>query len=146
MHKKILEAATPEQIKEFVRDTLSMLKATDKDLYDKLEMDLYKEVYGCHFNDWLLECALDKMQNEDGTMGGHWTLEQTNSVAKQNGILFTNFNEYDWNYVMNMMYSDYYGVVSNEVSSYVKLAKKFLMDKDAPSGKAYHYYMAMKKY
>ena len=144
MHKKMIEDAKPEQIKEFLRDTLSMLKSTDHELYEQLEMSLYKELYGCHFNSWLLECALDKMQNQDGTEGGHWTLDQTTSVAKQYGITFTTFNEYDWNYVMNMMYSDYYGVVSNDVSSYAKLAKNFLMDKDAPKGKAFHYYMAMK--
>ena len=41
MHKKMLEDATPIQIKEFLRDTLSMLKSTDKDLYEQLEMSLY---------------------------------------------------------------------------------------------------------
>ena len=62
-----------------------------------------------------------------------------------NDIRFTNFNEYDWNYVMNMMYSDYYGAVPNDVNSYIRLAVKFLEDKDAKEGKAYCYYMAMKK-
>lgn len=55
-----------------------------------------------------------------------------------------NFNEYDWNYVMNMIYSDYYGAITNDTSAYGKLAKKFLMDKDAKHGKAFHYYLAMK--
>lgn len=145
MHKKMLEDASSEQIKEFLRDTLSMLKSTDKELYEQLENSLYKEIYGCHFNQWLLDCALEKMQNEDGTTGGHWTLDQTTSVAKQNGITFTNFNEYDWNYVMNMIYSDYYGSVPNDLNTYVKMSKKFIMDKDTYEGKAYHYYMAMKK-
>lgn len=144
MHKKMIEDATPEQIKEFLKDTLSMLKSTDHDLYEQLEYSLYKELYGCHFNKWSLECALKDMQNEDGTTGGHWSVEQTNSVAKQNDIHFTNFNEYDWNYVMNMIYSDYYGAISNDLMSYVKLAKKFIMDKDACEGKAYRYYNAMK--
>lgn len=144
MHKKMIEDASPEQIKEFLRDTMSMLKSTDHDLYEQLEMSLYKELYGCHFNKWLLDSALEKMQNQDGTMGGHWTVDQTNSVARSSGITFTNFNEYDFNYVMNMIYSDYYGVVSNDVNTYCKLAKAFLMDKDAPRGKAFLYYMGMK--
>ena len=76
---------------------------------------------------------------------GHWTLEETNSVARQHGIEFIHCNQYDWNYVMNMIYSDYYGSVSNETSVYVKLAKKFLQDKDAPEGKALKYYLAMKE-
>lgn len=92
----------------------------------------------------MLEKATSSMINEDGTNGAHWTLEQTNSVAKSNGIAFDKFNEYDWNYVMNMMYSDYYGAVPNEVNSYTKLAKKFLEDKDASKGKALQYYLAMR--
>lgn len=84
------------------------------------------------------------MINEDGTKGAHWTVEETTLVAKQSGITFDNFNEYDWNYVMNMIYSDYYGAIPNEVSSYVKLAKKFIMDKDADKGKALKYYISFK--
>ena len=45
---------------------------------------------------------------------------------------------------MNMIYSDYYGSVPNETTSYAKLARKFLEDKDAEEGKALRYYLAMK--
>lgn len=45
---------------------------------------------------------------------------------------------------MNMMYSDYYKAGGNNVNFYVELAKAFLMDKDAPEGKALRYYLAMK--
>ena len=145
MHKQLIKQASEEQLREFVDDIMGMIKETHEDLYESIEMYLYKELYGKHFSDWLLQKALDKMVNEDGTTGGHWSVEQTNIVAKQNGISFTKFNEYDWNYVMNMMYSDYYGAVSNDVSNYVKLALKFLEDKDAKEGKAFCYYIAMKK-
>ena len=144
MHKHLLKAATYEQLKEFVSGALSMIKETNHDLYEELEMHLYKEMYGCHFTDWLVEKATAGMINEDGTNGAHWTVEQTTSVAKQHGISFVHFNEYDWNYVMNMIYSDYYGAVSNDISSYVKVARKFLEDRDAKEGKAFHYYFTMK--
>lgn len=144
MHKHLLKDASEEQLREFMDDALTMIKETNKDLYDSLELYLYKEIHGCHFSDWLSDKALSKMYNEDGTTGGHWTVEQTTSVAKQNNIIFDKFNEYDWNYVMNMIYSDYYGAVPNETSSYVKLSKKFLEDKDAKQGKALAYYLAMK--
>lgn len=45
---------------------------------------------------------------------------------------------------MNMIYSDYFGSVPNDTSVYSKMAYKFLEDKDAPEGKALHYYLAMK--
>ena len=143
MHTKIIEDATLEQLKDFAHYSLGMVKRIDEDVYEDIEMYLYREVYGCHFNKWLLEKALKKMVNEDGTTGGHWTLEQTTSVARNNGISFVDFNEYDWNYAMNMVYSDYYGAVPNETNYYVKMAKKFLEDKDAKQGKALTYYLSM---
>lgn len=145
MHRKILEDATGEQLKYFMLDTFDELKKVDREMYEELEEDLYKEVYGCHFNKWLLEKATSQMKNEDGTVGAHWTLEQTNSVAKSNGVSFDKFNEYDWNYVMNMIFSDYYGAIPDDLNYYVKLSKRFLEDKDADYGKAYHYYMSVKK-
>lgn len=45
---------------------------------------------------------------------------------------------------MNMVYSDYYGSIPDTAESYFKVAKAFLMDKDAPEGKAYRYYKAMR--
>ena len=146
MHRKIIEDATHEQLKDFAYKAFDMIKrVADEDTYEDIEMILYKDVYGCHFTKWLLEKALCCMENEDGTKGGHWTVEQTTMVARNNGISFDHFNEYDWNYSMNMIYSDYYGSVPNETSNYVKLARKFLEDKDAEEGKALRYYLAMKQ-
>ena len=115
------------------------------DLYEDLEIYLYKELYGCHFNAWMLDKATKMMINEDGSIGPHWNVEQTNNVARQIGVEFNTFNEYDWNYVMNMIYSDYYGAVQNDTTIYARLARKFLEDKDAKEGKALHYYLKMKK-
>ena len=43
-----------------------------------------------------------------------------------------------------MIYSDYYGAVPNELGTYVKMAVRFLNDKDAQKGKALNYYLSMK--
>lgn len=145
MHKQLIKQATDEQLREFIDDALDMLKETNPKTYDDLEMHLYKEMYGCHFSDWMLEKALSKMLNKDGSTGGHWSVDQTNSVAKNLGVMFNDYNEYDWSYVMNMMYSDHYGSIPNDSATYGKLAKDFLEDKDAPYGKALIYYLAMKQ-
>ena len=144
MHKYLVKEATNEQLREFVDDALSMLKETNPETYETLELHLYKEIYGCHFSDWLLDKALKDMSNEDGSKGKHWSLEQTNNVAKQLGLEFNHFNQYDWCYTMNMIYSDYYGSVPNDNVVYANMAIKFLEDKDAPEGKAFRYYKAMK--
>ena len=144
MHKKILKDVSDEKLRDIFDDIIGMIKETNHDLYKDIELYLYKETYGCHFNLWMLECATKHMINEDGTTGPHWTVEQTSNVAKQNNLRLENYNEYDWNYAMNMLYSDYYGVVQDDTNTYYKLAKKFLDDKDAPEGKALKYYLAMK--
>ena len=144
MHKQLIKVANESQLREFIEDAMSMLKETNPETYESLEMHLYKEIYGCHFSDWLLDKATKNMVNEDGTTGPHWNLNQTTQVAKQSGVSFSNFNEYDWNYVINMIYSDYYGSVPNEVNTYVRMALKFLDDKDAKEGKALKYYLSMK--
>ena len=143
MHTKLIESATHEQLKKFLLKQFDALKHSDKEMYEELEMDLYICLNGEHFNEHILSKALENMKNEDGSRGSHWNLDSTNSLAKQYGIGFHHFNEYDWNYVMNMIYSDYYGAIPNETSYYVKLAEKFIKDKDAPEGKALKYYLAM---
>lgn len=144
MHNTMVKVATHEQLKTFVCEAMGMIKGTNHELYEELEDIMYQSLYGCHFTDWSLEHALKDLENVDGTRGGHWSLEQTNSVAKQYSIKFNKFNEYDWCYVMNMIYSDYFGSINNETQVYAKLANAFLNDTDAKEGKAYRYYMAMK--
>jgi len=83
------------------------------------------------------------MVNSDGTTGQHWAESDTTRVAKSVGVTFTDFNEWDWYFVMNMMYSDYYKIFGSTDSNYINLAKAFLEDADAPKGKAFYYWYAM---
>lgn len=130
-------------LKSFIEDMLDELEEEMPKVYKKVVLDLHKKLYGCCFSEILLHKALSKLENNDGTSGKHYTLEQAKEIAKNYSITFEDFNEYDWCYVLNMIYSDYYGSVQNETTTYVKLAKAFLQDKDAPSGKAIRYYLAM---
>lgn len=85
-------------------------------------------------------------KNEDGSTGTHFAIEETDHLAQRIGMSFStnNYNRWDWYYVLNMVYSDYYGHVPNDMASYVNIAKAFIEDKDAAPGKAYRYYVAMK--
>lgn len=145
MYRDLVKQASHEQLKEFVIDAMGMLKGTNYDTFETLELHLYKEINGCHFNEWMLKKALADIENEDGTKGGHWSVDETDGVARNYNVNLKNYNSYDWNYVMNMIYSDYYGSVPNELSSYVKLANKFINDKDAHDGKPLRYYLAFKE-
>ena len=83
------------------------------------------------------------MENEDGTTGARWTMEQTDAVANITGV---HVKPCTWWTAMNVMYSDYYGVAAkyglDRPEFYADLAKAFLMDKDAggPEAKMAGYY------
>lgn len=81
----------------------------------------------------------DNMVNDDGSVGGHWLVEQTNELAKLCGVEFTHISPIDFNVTANMMYSDYHNVAMKYgvdiTNFYGDLAKAFLFDKDAPTSK-----------
>lgn len=101
----------------------------------------YEKEHGPHFNEEYARKAVMKMENEDGTRGPHWSLEETTTLASQYGIaLGSKFNRYDWFVALNMVYSDYYRVImnitgSNNTKHYVEFAKAWLNDKDIDEGK-----------
>lgn len=84
------------------------------------------------------EYAVSCMRNKDGTVGEHWTYEQTTEVLRQKGY---QFRDCDWYFVLNMKYSDYY-VGNANADYYIGLAKDFLSDTDAPSNWAKRYWIA----
>lgn len=48
---------------------------------ERLKIERHEAMYGPHFNE---ECALkavSKMENEDGSRGEHWSLEETTAGA-----------------------------------------------------------------
>lgn len=104
---------------------------------ERLKIERHEAMYGPHFNE---ECALkavSKMENEDGSRGEHWSLEETTSIANQYGINLKGekYNKYDWYVALNMIRSDYYRAVvtmtsSDHIKYFVELAKAWLNDKD----------------
>lgn len=147
MHSKELieKALRHPKMTTVVMEMLDCIKRYDKEMYEDYENEIYFMLNGYHFNEMLLEKALISMENVDGSKGAHWSLSQTKDVMQRNRMSSDKFNEYDFNYVMNMMYSDYVNALGREDDNYIQLSKAFLMDPDAPDGKALRYYMAMKK-
>lgn len=86
------------------------------------------------------------MQNEDGTTGGHWTVDETTEAAHAAGIRLDDISPACWHTAMNMMYSDYFGAASKfgvaKPAFFAELARDFLWDKDAggPAAKLAGYY------
>ena len=94
---------------------------------ERLKIERHEAMYGPHFNE---ECALkavSKMENEDGSRGEHWSLEETASIANQYGINLKGekYNKYDWYVALNMIRSDYYrAVVTMTSSDHIKYFKE----------------------
>ena len=107
----------------------------------------YEAKHGPHFDEEHARKAVSKMENEDGSRGQHWSVEETSALANQYGIRFdSKFNKYDWYVALNMVYSDYYKVIVNMTGSnnskyFVELAKAWLNDKDIDEGKMWYYYI-----
>lgn len=87
-----------------------------------------------------------EMENEDGTRGAHWSMEQTKQIMEQHKI---KCDPVEFYVAMNMMYSDYCGVAkAHGVSTadfYADMAKAFLDDKDAHKDKLSRYYDSIVK-
>lgn len=114
-----------------------------KDVMDNSWWDLYTFLYGSHFCERTARKAVDGMKNKDGSYGESITKATTDETAKKLGIVFVHFNEWDWYYAVNMVASDYYGVVDQ--ATYYKIARAWLEDIDVPQGKAFRYWWKVVK-
>lgn len=114
---------------------------------NKKKLERYEHMYGPHFNEECAQKAVSKMENEDGTKGHRWTIEEADRIAQQYGVNLKGekFNKYDWFVALNMIRSDFYRAVvsmtgTDNVKHFVELAKAWLNDKDIEEGKMWFYF------
>lgn len=113
----------------------------------KEKLERHERSYGPHFNEECAEKAVKKMENEDGSKGPRWSIEEAERVAVQFGVNLKGekFNKYDWFVALNMIRSDFYRAVVNmtgndNVKHFVELTKAWLNDKDIEEGKMWFYF------
>lgn len=91
--------------------------------------------YGCHiYDEAMYNEAVSYLEWANGKgKGAKWDVD---TLTKLSGIDFekTNFFEYDFAYVANMLWSDYCEIFT-DTTYYLKMAKMYLTDPDYP-GKA----------
>lgn len=114
---------------------------------NKMKLERHEKMYGPHFNEECAHKAVQKMENEDGTKGPRWTIEEAERMATQYGVNLKSdkFNKYDWFVALNMVRSDFYRAVVNMTGTdnpkhFVELTKAWLNDKDIESGKMWFYF------
>lgn len=97
---------------------------------------------GMPFSREMADMWASGMENEDGSRGPHWALEQTRQVQTKHNI---QCDPIEFWAAMNMVYSDYVKVarkhgVGNNTAFYADMAKAFLEDKDAQPDKLSRYF------
>lgn len=144
MHTKLIDEIITKGNNEDMKylekvliELITDLKHTDYSKYKAIEYNMYKQVNGSHICEELAKEWVSSMENKDGSIGGKWTIEET---EKYNN----NHDKYDWYVVMNMAYSDYCNK-DFTINNYVDLANDILNDKDACPDKLLRYYMYIVK-
>ena len=127
-----------EKLTELVDDFVDDIKESHSDKVSCFltQVDL---LLNPHFTKYSAKRVVSNMKNKDGSIGEHWDYETTTKVLESKGY---DFNSYDWYYVLNMIYSDYYKSGRSD-ETYIELAHDFLSDEDAPHYKAKKYYLSM---
>lgn len=110
------------EVATMIDEAIDDLKEVDEKSANLLMIKLHVKAYGYHFNEKLAKWAVSKMRNIDGSIGEHWSIEQTNQVLSSLGV---NINQFDWYYAMNMLYSDLYTMLKTDASMYAKFAIQF---------------------
>ena len=142
---KIFEAKMREDSR-FAERFIKKVRALMPDVYAKT---MYEEEYGCHIVDIsVYEKAVSLLEWADGK--GYGAKFDVDDILKMSNIDFSNKNyyEYDYAYVVNMLYSDY-GHIITELSQLLKMAKAYLEDPDymgKADERAYHNAMKRIKY
>ncbi len=134
--KKILESGDSEKIErlsELVDEIITELKEKNPLLYKEIKYELCIMANGAHLSEEMAHDWVSKMRNKDGSVGGHWSIDQVRQFAGAN-------DKNDFYAVMNMLYSDYYNP-KFDVGTYVQLATDWLNDKDVGVGKTLRYYL-----
>lgn len=145
MHKlkKYWEKVSADPVKitemeEIVCEALEEVRGRCPRLFWDTAYKLHCVAYGPHFDEHLAKKAVARMKNVDGTCGEHWTFEETNQLADQQGIT----QKANWYYVMNMLYSDYSEIYGSDINMYIRVAKAYMRDPDAPEGKVFDLWLA----
>lgn len=91
---------------------------------------------------WELRRWAENLENEDGTDGPHFDKRVIKERAKHAGHEMEGYTEDELCMAANMLYSDYCEVLrplvarepEKEADFYIKMARAFLEDRDAPEG------------
>ena len=127
-----------EYLSELLEEIIYKMKESHYEMYEHYKMCLYEKAYGKKLSEEMAHEWVESMANT----GEHWTIEETTNAMRK---LNYNLDIIDFYVVANMMYSDYFELVQEDELLALKLAKKWLEDKDAVDDKLYNYWKYISK-
>lgn len=156
MSMVIISEGKQDDLLEILDNYFSELKIYYPDTYNNFMKELEKMDVKINIdNQEELNNYLMHIEHKDFTPDKFWTIEDTTKVGEQIGIDFDKwkYNQYSFNYVMNMIKADNIDeltkmfsqssvlkqTVLDNPSFYAHLAKAWLNDEDAPSDKLIRY-------
>lgn len=138
--EKVMLAVT-DMLSDFLKDNLS------DDAYEKICKELYCKLAGGHFNKDFADIQIPQMYYEKGDekkFAPYWTETEVKDIYdKVKTDIPGAYNFYDFEVTLNMIKSDYYGLVEkwfNDATEeqkqdrYIELAVNWLKDDDNPFG------------
>lgn len=144
------------RLKDFFKNYLNDIKTHDPDKYLKVMDELTETTKPINIESQEeLENYLQKLHHGVVEQKGLWDVSDTTKIANSIGINFNDswFNEFSFNYVMNMVRADNYEAITkfcNEYPAikqyivdnpkfYAYLSEAWLDDEDAPKSKLMQY-------
>ena len=123
-----------KEAKHLANEMAEHLKKYCPETYWAVITKMHCLMYGPHFDEDTAKMAVGKMHNVDGTIGEHWSKEDTDKLALAHGIE----HKCDFFYILNSLYSDLSAVLGSDTSKYVQIAKAMYFDDiDGVEGKAF---------
>lgn len=138
IHQLPEEKEVMEKLTELTDAFVESVKMTHPQKYNSFIEKIKKLHDDNHFDAETIETLKDELH-------AHWSVEDTTNYAKETyEIDFDkeNFNEYDFNFIMNEMYRNFNVVFQDETSKYAELSLAWL---DKNKGKALCYYEKLYK-
>ena len=108
--RHIIEHGKPEdmqKLEELFNEVVEDLRESDKDEYCEIVYKVHKIAHGGHLGEDLAKEWVSAMENKDGSRGGHWTWEETESIRKQ--------------YAPDADPSDFYAAILTRVSTHQRM-------------------------
>ena len=108
------------------------MKSLPLDLYDDRpsSMKRYLKYYGQHFNKKLCEFAVSNMKHGKGKI----EKEKVKETLDKHGIVLENNELYDYVYVYNMGYNDFFGSSKKKKKHLAMYVKDVIDDEDGYDG------------